>query len=102
MAYGHVLELRYHFANAADVDAVLVEGRVLMEGRQVPHQNLADILIAAEAEADRVFSECGRMECRRQAPESGGAPGASPGLTAPLVLATRVTTVCLQRNKVPY
>jgi cytosine/adenosine deaminase-related metal-dependent hydrolase len=57
-----------HFANAADVDTVLVDGRVLMENRYIPHLDLGDILGDAEAEADRVFAACGRMKVREESP----------------------------------
>jgi 5-methylthioadenosine/S-adenosylhomocysteine deaminase len=68
-----------HFANAADVDTVLVDGRVLMENRKVPHLNLADTLTEAEAEADRVFFACGRIESRREAPQSWWTSGRVTG-----------------------
>jgi cytosine/adenosine deaminase-related metal-dependent hydrolase len=61
-----------HFANAADVDTVLVDGRVLMENRKVPHLDLVDTLAEAELEADRVFTACGRLESRREATQSWG------------------------------
>ncbi len=56
-----------HFANAADVDTVLVDGRVLMDERHVPHMDLEEILTEAEAEADRVFTACGRMDGKHPA-----------------------------------
>ncbi|QCO54578.1 amidohydrolase [Pseudorhodobacter turbinis] len=59
-----------HFANAADVDTVLVDGRVLMENRKVPHLDLGDILAEAAAEADRVFTACGRMDSRHESSQS--------------------------------
>lgn len=58
-----------HFANAADVDTVLVDGRVLMENRMVPHLDLEGILEAAEAEANRVFAACGHLDARKESPE---------------------------------
>jgi cytosine/adenosine deaminase-related metal-dependent hydrolase len=55
-----------HFANAADVDTVLVDGRVLMENRMVPHLDLGEVLQAAEAQADRVFAACGQLDAREE------------------------------------
>ncbi|UYV38023.1 amidohydrolase family protein [Rhodobacteraceae bacterium D3-12] len=59
-----------HFANAADVDTVLVDGRVLMERREVPHLDLEDILIEAEKAADRVFSDAKRLDTRTESSQS--------------------------------
>lgn len=59
-----------HFANAADVDTVLVDGRVLMEERRIPHLDLGEILLDAEAEADRVFTACGRSGTRHESSQS--------------------------------
>lgn len=59
-----------HFANAADVDTVIVDGRTLMEERKVSHLDLGEVLADAEAEADRAFAACGRMDTRRESPET--------------------------------
>ncbi|OCW59601.1 amidohydrolase family protein [Hoeflea olei] len=58
-----------HFANAADVDTVIVDGRILMEERKVPHLDLGEVLAEAEAEADRAFAACGRQDARQESPE---------------------------------
>ena len=58
-----------HFANAADVDTVIVDGRILMEERKVPHLDLGEVLAEAEAEADRAFALCGRADARRESPQ---------------------------------
>lgn len=55
-----------HFANAADVDTVVVDGRILMEEREVSHLDLGEVLAEAKAEADRAFVACGRSEARRE------------------------------------
>ena len=47
------------FANGQDVDTVVVGGRVLMRGRQVPHLDEADILDAAAAEAGAMLDRTG-------------------------------------------
>lgn len=59
-----------HFATAADVDTVIVDGRVLMEAREIAHLSLGDVLDAAEAEAERAFVNSGHAAARREAPES--------------------------------
>ena len=48
-----------HFANAADVDTVIVDGRVLMQGRVHPHLDEGEILDEAAAEAGAAFSRAG-------------------------------------------
>lgn len=58
-----------HFAGAADVDTVLVDGRILMERRQHPHLDLDLILDVAASEAERVFREAGQMHSRAEGPE---------------------------------
>lgn len=55
-----------HFASAADVDTVIVDGRILMEGREIPHLDLGAILDVAEAEAIRVFAKSGHADHRRE------------------------------------
>lgn len=59
-----------HFATAADVDTVIVDGSVLMEARKIPHLSLGDVLDAAEAEAERAFVNSGHAAARREAPGS--------------------------------
>lgn len=46
-----------HFANAADVDTVIVDGRVLMRGRQVATADETAVLEAAETEMARVIAD---------------------------------------------
>ena len=48
-----------HFANAADVDTVIVDGRILMRGRRVDHLDEAGILAAAAHEAALAFERSG-------------------------------------------
>lgn len=55
-----------HFANAADVDTVIVDGRVLMQGRQVPHLDLRAVLEDAALQADRVFAASGHAASRTE------------------------------------
>ena len=52
-----------HFANAADVDTVIVNGRVLMAGRRVDHLDEAEILETAAAEAHVAFERAGLLDC---------------------------------------
>ena len=47
------------FANGQDVDTVVVGGRVLMRGRQVPHLDIADVLDSAAAETDAMLDRSG-------------------------------------------
>lgn len=47
------------FAGGADVDTVLVEGRVLMRGRRVPHLVVAEVLEAAQAESAAMLDRTG-------------------------------------------
>ncbi len=47
------------FANGADVDTVIVDGQVLMQGRVVPHVDLAEVLAAAEAETAAMLERAG-------------------------------------------
>jgi 5-methylthioadenosine/S-adenosylhomocysteine deaminase len=51
-----------HFANAADVDTVIVGGKVLMRGRHIPHLDIDDILDAAAREQKRAFERAGMTE----------------------------------------
>ena len=48
-----------HFANASDVDTVIVDGRVLMRGRQALQVDEAQILDAAADEAARAVERSG-------------------------------------------
>jgi len=48
-----------HFATGADVRDVVVEGRVLMEGRQVPHVDPAAIVAEAEAATAAMLRQSG-------------------------------------------
>jgi cytosine/adenosine deaminase-related metal-dependent hydrolase len=47
------------FANGADVDTVIVDGQVLMQGRVVPHVDLAEVLAEAEAETAAMLERAG-------------------------------------------
>ncbi len=47
------------FANGQDVDTAVVDGRVLMQGRQVPHVDVAEVLAAAEAESSAMLDRLG-------------------------------------------
>ncbi|URK89073.1 amidohydrolase family protein (plasmid) [Rhizobium sp. RCAM05350] len=51
-----------HFANAADVDTVIVNGKVLMRGRQIPHLDIAEILDSAALEQKRAFERVGMTQ----------------------------------------
>ncbi len=55
-----------HFANAADVDTVIVNGQVLMEQRNIPHLDANAILDRAATEAARVFSATHHSGARRE------------------------------------
>ena len=57
-----------HFANAADVDTVIVDGRVLMEQRQTPHIDPAAVLRDAQDQADAVFAAIGQTGARNEGP----------------------------------
>ena len=47
------------FASGQDVDSVVVGGRVLMEGRRVPHVDVAEVLASADAEARQMLERTG-------------------------------------------
>ncbi len=47
------------FANGQDVDTVLVDGKILMRNRQVPHVDVADILAQADAETATMLDRTG-------------------------------------------
>ncbi|MGJ8547747.1 MAG: amidohydrolase family protein [Sulfitobacter sp.] len=61
-----------HFANAADVDTVVVDGRVLMEERKIPHFDLNKILEDAKAAADLAFATSKHEETRYESSQSWG------------------------------
>lgn len=58
-----------HFANAADVDTVIVDGAVLMEARRMLKLDLDTILKDAADQADDAFLRSGHDDARRH--ESG-------------------------------
>jgi cytosine/adenosine deaminase-related metal-dependent hydrolase len=47
------------FANGADVDTVIVDGQVLMQGRRVAHVDPAEVLAAAQAETEAMLRRSG-------------------------------------------
>lgn len=49
-----------HFATAADVDTVIVDGRVLMERRQIEHLHSEEILEDAATQTTLAFERAGR------------------------------------------
>ncbi|KQY10454.1 amidohydrolase [Rhizobium sp. Root73] len=51
-----------HFANAADVDTVIVNGKVLMRGRQIPHLDIPQILDEAAHEQALAFERVGMTQ----------------------------------------
>jgi 5-methylthioadenosine/S-adenosylhomocysteine deaminase len=55
-----------HFANAADVDTVIVDGKVLMQGRAIHHLDVDDILRQAATQAERAFTLAGFAPGTRQ------------------------------------
>ena len=55
-----------HFASAADVDTVIVDGRILMERRDPPHIDLPKVLDDAQREAEKVFEMTGHSQSRRE------------------------------------
>lgn len=55
-----------HFAGAADVDTVIVDGRVLMERRQVRHLDSDDILADAAAQSALAFERAGFADQRSE------------------------------------
>lgn len=61
-----------HFASAADVDTVIVNGQVLMEQRNIPHLDSNAILNQAASEADRVFSATGHEGSRTESNDIWG------------------------------
>lgn len=61
-----------HFASAADVDTVIVNGQMLMEQRNIPHLDSNAILNQAASEADRVFSATGHEGSRTESNDIWG------------------------------
>ncbi|QYK43652.1 MAG: amidohydrolase family protein [Paracoccaceae bacterium] len=61
-----------HFAGAADVDTVVVDGRVIMEARQVATLDADAVLETARAEADRVFAMAGHDAARAEGADLWG------------------------------
>lgn len=51
-----------HFANAADVDTVIVNGRVLMRGRQIPHLDIGQILDDSAHQQSLAFERAGMTD----------------------------------------
>jgi cytosine/adenosine deaminase-related metal-dependent hydrolase len=58
-----------HFASAADVDTVIVDGRVLMDRRSVAHMDMGAVLDDAAAQADAAFAAIGQGASRRESPD---------------------------------
>lgn len=48
-----------YFANGADVDTVIVDGRILMEGRQVHTVNETEVLALAQQESEAMLARTG-------------------------------------------
>lgn len=48
-----------NFANGQDVDTVLVDGKILMQGRKFPHIDLDFVLDDAQAETERMLERSG-------------------------------------------
>lgn len=57
-----------HFACAGDVNSVIVNGRLLMRDRTPLAVSVDEILVQAEAEANRVFSASGHEATRQEKP----------------------------------
>jgi cytosine/adenosine deaminase-related metal-dependent hydrolase len=47
------------FANGQDVDTVMVDGKILMQNRQVPHVDIDDVLNSAQEETERMLDRAG-------------------------------------------
>lgn len=61
-----------HFANAADVNTVIVNGRVLLDDGKPLLILPDDVLAEAEAEANRVFAVSGHADARREHAQTWG------------------------------
>ncbi len=60
------------FANGQDVDTVVVDGRVLMQGRQVPHVEVAEVLAAADAKTAQMLDRTGSRPMLAEPPTLWG------------------------------
>ena len=61
-----------YFANGADVDTVLVNGKVLMEGRRVLTLNESDVLELAQRETERMLERTGLWHLTEFPPQFWG------------------------------
>lgn len=61
-----------HFATAADVDTVIVDGAILMQDRRPLRVSHSDVLDAAAQMADRMFEQAGLTHHRREAADIWG------------------------------
>lgn len=55
-----------HFATAADVDSVIVDGRVLMRDRRIDHLDVSGVLADAESAATEAFAVAGHVGSRTE------------------------------------
>lgn len=63
-----------HFANAADVNTVIVNGSVLLDDRRPLQASPDDVLTEAELEANRVFAASGHNPSRREGTQNWSKP----------------------------
>ena len=68
MPYHMPLHRTMYFANGNDVDTVIVDGRVLMRAREVLSVNEAQVLEAAQREADRALKRSGLAHLMKPRP----------------------------------
>lgn len=61
-----------HFANAADVNTVIVNGRILLDDRKPLLIVPDDVLAEAEREANHVFAASGHADARREHAQTWG------------------------------
>lgn len=61
-----------HFANAADVNTVIVNGRVLLDDRKPLLVSPDDVLAEAETAANHVFAVSGHADARREHAQTWG------------------------------
>ena len=59
VAVHNVVSHLVHCAKATDVELVMVDGRILMEGRRVPGLDEADLLAKAQATGERLVRRLG-------------------------------------------
>ena len=59
VAVHNVVSHLVHCAKATDVELVMVDGRILMEGRRVPGLDEADLLAKAQAAGERLVRRLG-------------------------------------------